>query len=257
MDIKRRFCRLAGVVMFIVGSPFVFAQTDSQLNDPSQRQLQGARRAIRAKDYTSAMEILRPLASHGNKWAEHYVGIAYYFGEGVEMNHAEALRWFRKAADQSLAAAKYYIGVMYAEGDVVQRDDVEAARWYESSAKQDYAPAELQIAWAYARGLGVLFEPDVALTWFGRAAENGEEQAQYELGQIYLTGWSVKKDLVEGYKWLAISAGSGSEEGKQAMESARKLLSPSQLKQATEAARDWLRKEGLLTRPVDELLTVP
>ena len=36
--------------------------------------------------------------------------------EGVPQNYAEALKWYRLAADQGDADAQYNLGVMYANG---------------------------------------------------------------------------------------------------------------------------------------------
>ena len=53
----------------------------------------------------------------------------YDRGEGVPQNDAEAVRWYRMAAEQGVALAQYSLGVMYANGRGVPQDDIEAARW--------------------------------------------------------------------------------------------------------------------------------
>ena len=52
----------------------------------------------------------------------------------MERDEAEAMRWFRAAADQGHAEAQNQLGVAYAEGDGVERDDMEAVRWYRADA---------------------------------------------------------------------------------------------------------------------------
>ena len=47
-------------------------------------------------------------------------------GQGVPQDYAEALKWFRKAADQGEATAQYDLGVLYAEGQGVSQDYVQA-----------------------------------------------------------------------------------------------------------------------------------
>lgn len=42
----------------------------------------------------------------------------------VRQDEAEAVRWHRLAADQSIAEAQYALGVMYGEGRGVRRDEV-------------------------------------------------------------------------------------------------------------------------------------
>ena len=40
----------------------------------------------------------------------------YEHGEGVPQDYAEAVRWYRLAADQGYASAQYNLGVMYNNG---------------------------------------------------------------------------------------------------------------------------------------------
>ena len=68
----------------------------------------------------------------------------YADGEGVPEDDAEAVRWYRLAADQGLANAQYNLGVMYADGEGVPEDDAEAVRWYRLAADQGLANAQLQ-----------------------------------------------------------------------------------------------------------------
>jgi uncharacterized protein len=50
----------------------------------------------------------------------------------VAKDQVEAVKWYRKAAEQNLAKAQYNLGVCYARGDGcrdgVAEDDVEAAK---------------------------------------------------------------------------------------------------------------------------------
>jgi TPR repeat protein len=50
------------------------------------------------------------------------------------MDSAEALKWFRKSADQGYASAQYALGCIYANGDGVTIDPVEAAKWFRKAA---------------------------------------------------------------------------------------------------------------------------
>ena len=45
-------------------------------------------------------------------------------------NHAEAIRWFRFAAERGDHAAQLALAKHYAEGDGVSTNDVEAYAWY-------------------------------------------------------------------------------------------------------------------------------
>jgi len=48
----------------------------------------------------------------------------------VPRNDAEAVRWYRLAAEQGYADAQNNLGVMYAEGQGVSQDNVAAHMWF-------------------------------------------------------------------------------------------------------------------------------
>ena len=48
----------------------------------------------------------------------------------------EAVRWYRRAAEQGQAGAQNGLGRMYENGRGVRRDRVEAVRWYRLAAAQ-------------------------------------------------------------------------------------------------------------------------
>jgi TPR repeat protein len=62
-------------------------------------------------------------------------------GRGVAKNPAEAVRWYRKAAEQGFAMAQFNLATMYAEGVGVAKDEAEAMRWYRKAAEQGDAEA--------------------------------------------------------------------------------------------------------------------
>jgi hypothetical protein len=66
-------------------------------------------------------------------------------GQGVPQDYAEALHWYRKAADQGNANAQSAIGYAYYHGLGVSRDNAEALRWYRKAADQgdEYAQRAL------------------------------------------------------------------------------------------------------------------
>jgi len=62
--------------------------------------------AYNRKDYTTALRLFRQVAELGDANAQHNLGIMYRFGEGVPQNYAEAVKWFRKGAEQGNAGAQ-------------------------------------------------------------------------------------------------------------------------------------------------------
>ena len=58
------------------------------------------RAAYTAKDFQLAHEEFRKAADQGHSGAEYFLGEMYRRGRGVERNRVEAVRWYRKAAEQ-------------------------------------------------------------------------------------------------------------------------------------------------------------
>ena len=54
-----------------------------------------------------SFEDTRVKAEQGNATAQYDLGVMYIDGEGVLKDHAEAVAWFRKAAEQGLSNAQY------------------------------------------------------------------------------------------------------------------------------------------------------
>jgi S1-C subfamily serine protease len=54
----------------------------------------------------------------------------------VEKNYTEAVKWFRKAAEQNFAPAQYGLAKCYGTGNGVPLDNVEAYKWFSLAAAQ-------------------------------------------------------------------------------------------------------------------------
>ena len=61
----------------------------------------------------------------------------YANGQGVKQDYAEAVRWYRKAAEQGHAGGQCNLGVMYENGRVLKQDHAEAVRWYRKAADKE------------------------------------------------------------------------------------------------------------------------
>ncbi|MDU6835740.1 MAG: hypothetical protein E6417_37620, partial [Bradyrhizobium sp.] len=77
----------------------------------SAAELEEAVAAAANGQHAMAMRRLMPLAAKGDARAQFDVGFMQAFGWGVPRNPAEAMAWYRKAADQGLAVAQHYLGV--------------------------------------------------------------------------------------------------------------------------------------------------
>jgi len=68
----------------------------------------------------------------------------YFNGRGVTQDDSEAVRWYRKAAEQGNEFAQSTLGYMYRYGDGVPKDYVSAYMWSSLAAAQGdlYAQAD-------------------------------------------------------------------------------------------------------------------
>jgi hypothetical protein len=89
----------------------------------------------------------------------------YANGKGVEQNHVEAAKWYRKSAEAGQAPAQYNLGIMYRNGTGVEQDHVEAAEWFRKSAEAGYAKAQCNLSAMYLEGKGVEQDFSKAVRW--------------------------------------------------------------------------------------------
>src|SRR6266498_2404727 len=113
------------------------------------------------------------------------LGRRYDDGEGVAKDPAEAVKWFRKAAEQNYAEAQFDLALCYTKGEGVAKDQVEAVKWYRKAAEQNFAKAQYNLGLCYTKGEGVPKDQVEAVQWYRKAAEQNFAKAQYNLALCY------------------------------------------------------------------------
>ena len=149
---------------------------------------------------------IRAKAQNGDAIAQLLLGCCYSKGQGVVKDEVEAVKWFRKAAEQNLREAQHNLGCCYAEGQGVTKDYVEAVSWYRKAAEQDDSWAESNLGYCYESGQGVATDKVEAVNWYRKAAQHNEAVAQYNLGLCCVKGQGVAKNDVEAVKWFRKAA---------------------------------------------------
>src|SRR5713101_3261142 len=183
---------------------------------------------------------IRAGADKGDPKAQYELGRAFFSGTlGVAKDEAEAVKWFRKAAEQNVADAQFSLGVCYANGRGVAEDDAEAVKWFRKAAEQNYARAQYNLGVRYAKGQGVAKDEAEAVKWYRKAAEQNVADAQYNLGVCYANGQGVTEDDVEAYKWWLLAAGQGNDDAKYNMTIVENKMSREQIAEGQRLARDF------------------
>jgi len=107
--------------------------------------------------------------------AQYNLALMYDNGEGVPQDYAEAVKWYRLAAEQGHAKGQYNLALMYDNGEGVPQDYAEAVKWYRLAAEQGVASAQTNLGLMYYNGTGVLQDNSVAHMWFNIGSANGSE----------------------------------------------------------------------------------
>ena len=102
----------------------------------------------------------------GNKPDQYGLGSFFQVGP---VDYAEAVRWFRKAAEQGDADGEYYVGSAYDSGKGVPEDKVQAVKWYHKAAEKGVAIAQYMLGHAYETGEGVAKDEIEAYAYFNLA----------------------------------------------------------------------------------------
>ena len=157
----------------------------------------------------SGPDLLLNLEEHGDSNELTDRGIEFYLGQGVPQDYGEAVRWFRRAADQGNVTAQNNLGVMYANGQGVPQDYAQAARWYRRAAEGGSATAQNNLGNVYATGRGVAQDDEEAARWFRLAGDQGDAVAQNNLGSMYDHGRGVPQDYGEAVRWFRRAADQG------------------------------------------------
>lgn len=121
--------------------------------------------AVAQQRYSTAWQILRPLADGGNVEAIHQLGAMTYFGQGVRQDYSNAASLYKLAAERGYAKSQTTLGVLYQEGRGVPQDYEQALAWFRRAAAQSYPVAMVNLGAMYEKGLGLPRDLVMAHMW--------------------------------------------------------------------------------------------
>lgn len=138
------------------------------------------RRALQSGDYPLAASVCRQLAHDGVADAQNILATWYLQGApelAIQADKAQALRWFKAAAELGHAQAQFNLGTLYINEQYGMADAEKAARWFFRAARQGVPEAQLNLGMMFAMGQGVEENYLEALVWLTLAAEEGRREA--------------------------------------------------------------------------------
>ena len=130
-------------------------------------------------------------------------------------NYKLALFWYWLAAGQGHPEAEFLLGLHYEEGKIIGQNYVQAVKYFKRSAEQGFVLGQNNYAWMLIRGDGVEKNYEKGFKWYKLAAEQGFYKAQFVVGLAYFWGgWPsvAKQNFQEAAKWLGLSADQGDPE---------------------------------------------
>ncbi len=99
-------------------------------------QLEDGRGAFYGEEYDKAIQLLLPLAKHGNAEAQEKVGEMFLYGLGVNKYCERAVEWLTKSANQRYLYASHLLGRLYDDGQCENKDNIKAYMWYTLAASE-------------------------------------------------------------------------------------------------------------------------
>jgi len=152
-------------------------------------------------------------SQNGDPIAQYYLGRMFYYGEGVEQNLAEAMKWYLLSSGQGDPDATLAIGFMYEVGDGVEISLETAIEWFKLALERGAVNAGAAIAVTHLYDeSGIYKDVSKGLEMLREHSEKGSVDAQYYLGAAYYEDKVISRDLGASLKYLRMAEEQGDEE---------------------------------------------
>ena len=153
-------------------------------------------------DFFTAFADLMPYAARGDAQSQFAIAEMLRSGNGTKRNQAEALIWYRRAADQGHSAAQCNLGT------------------------------------SLYNGWGTAADPQRAIDWWMHAAVGGNARAMFNLGTVVAKGVYIKRDFPRAYRWMMEAQSLGYAPAGDTMETLKKVMTTAQMETAIRLTLD-------------------
>lgn len=141
-------------------------------------------------------------AHRGDAEAQALVGVAYFMGDGIDINYTDGFSWSKKSADQGFAKGQHNVGLCYENGMGVSKDLSRAVYWYRKASEQGFPNAQFDLGRCLLNGIGTVQDDKEAVVWLSKAAEQGIADAQGLLGHCYFKGLGIQQNQTTAVHWF-------------------------------------------------------
>jgi len=163
-------------------------------------------RAVYEGRYDQALKLFMNNGDLGDAVTQYRVGWLHEMGQGSKQDFVEAVKWYRKAAEQEYGLAQNALGRLFMTGKAGNKDRTQAIALYERAAAQDISIAQSNLCAIYYKGIGVPKDFNKAYDYCVAAAQYGHGAAQDYLGLYHLKGINVEQSDAEACKWFGYAA---------------------------------------------------
>ena len=156
------------------------------------------------RDDATARDLMKAAADAGNPLA------AFNYGQMLIQSaptggFAEALSYFRRAADKNVPDAEYALSQLHAYGKGVEKDDAKARQWLTEAARSGHDLAQIELGIWLINGRGGAADPAEGFLWLKGAAERGNPIAVNRVAHLYKDGIGTARDRAEAAKWTVLA----------------------------------------------------
>lgn len=159
----------------------------------------------------AALELLKKAVKHGGADACDRLGCMYSFGENVEKDDEQAVKYFKLADEYGSSNGTLNLGAGYHTGRGVEQDLKKAEACYQKAADRGNHEAAMRLAESYANHT---FGYDLTKykEYLNKAVKLGSPRATYKMAELYYHGYSdlnIKQDVFQAFVYAKKAADAG------------------------------------------------
>lgn len=158
------------------------------------------------RDLDQAIRWYRKAADQGDSASMSALAFIYLSRRG---DSAQALHWLRQAASSGDGSAMLQLSQIYGDGNGVPQDAAKSYAWARKAAQKKVSLASLELAEKYFHGNGTRQDYVEAAHWYREASEKGSAVATLKLAQLYINGKGLAKDAKRSFELAKASAEAG------------------------------------------------
>lgn len=134
----------------------------------------------------ATVESFKQKALSGILHYQDFLGSMYMYGQQVDIDYPEAVKWFTMASDQGSAYAQSNLGVIFLNGMGVKKDVDMAQKYLFLAAAQSDLDAIYNLGVMYRDSVNEPGSQKLAMAYFLRASKFGDAAATLNAGELYL-----------------------------------------------------------------------